>query len=328
MFFVFFKIGYSQNEQVLQTVKWHTFEEAMELNKTNPKKVLIDFYTDWCGWCKVMDKNTFANPNIATFINQNFYAVKFNAETKDTVEYKGKKYFNKGNGNRSANDLTVELLRGQLSYPTIVYLDERSDLITPVPGYMTAEQIEPVLLFFSNDIYKQLTFDKFKEYFEKTFKDSIETTELVKWYTIEEAEKMNKKMPRKIFLDLYADYNPISKIVEKTSYNHPIIAKYINDNFYPVKIDVLSKDTIDFFGTKYINEGKEHPFHQLPVVLLQGKMAFPNVVYISETNQLITSVPGYLSPEMLEPILEFFSKDIYKSMSFDEFRKTFKSKLN
>lgn len=328
MFFVFFKIGYSQNEQVLQTVKWHTFEEAMELNKTNPKKVLIDFYTDWCGWCKVMDKNTFANPNIATFINQNFYAVKFNAETKDTVEYKGKKYFNKGNGNRSANDLTVELLRGQLSYPTIVYLDEKSDLITPVPGYMTAEQIEPVLLFFSNDIYKQLTFDKFKEYFEKTFKDSIETTELVKWYTIEEAEKMNKKMPRKIFLDLYADYNPISKIVEKTSYNHPIIAKYINDNFYPVKIDVLSKDTIDFFGTKYINEGKEHPFHQLPVVLLQGKMAFPNVVYISETNQLITSVPGYLSPEMLEPILEFFSKDIYKSMSFDEFRKTFKSKLN
>jgi uncharacterized protein YyaL (SSP411 family) len=60
-------------------VKWLTFEEAIALHKENPKKVLIDLYTDWCGWCKVMDRETYSNAEISTYINENFYPIKFNA---------------------------------------------------------------------------------------------------------------------------------------------------------------------------------------------------------------------------------------------------------
>ena len=60
-------------------VNWLTFEQASALAKTKPKKMLIDVYTDWCGWCKKMDATTFANPKIAAYVNQYFYAVKFNS---------------------------------------------------------------------------------------------------------------------------------------------------------------------------------------------------------------------------------------------------------
>jgi len=318
---------FAQTEEVKPLVNWLSIEEALEKNKTQPKKILIDAYTNWCGWCKVMDKNTFSNPNIAAYINQNFYAVKFNAETFDTITYKEKKYVNNGTGNRPPHELAIEILKGQMSYPTIVYMDEKSDLITAVPGYMTPDQIEPVLIFFSQDIYKQLPFDKFKEYFELTFKDSVKREDPIKWRTLEEVSTLMTKAPRKVLIDFYADYSPLSKIMHKATYSNPAISKYINDNYYAVKVDALTKDTLDYFGQKYINEGKEHPFNQFAVTLLQGKMSFPSVVYISESNQLISAVPGYMSPMVIEPILEFFSKDIYKSESYDEFRKTFKSQI-
>ena len=71
-----------------QKVKWYSFEEAVELNKTKPKKILVDVYTDWCGWCKKMDQNTFSHPVIAEYINKNFYAVKFDAESKEAIKFK------------------------------------------------------------------------------------------------------------------------------------------------------------------------------------------------------------------------------------------------
>src|SRR5687767_14240687 len=73
-------------------VKWMGIEEALEKTKTQPKPIILDFYTDWCGWCKKMMQTTYANPGLAQYINTNFYAVKFNAESKDTIEYLGQKY--------------------------------------------------------------------------------------------------------------------------------------------------------------------------------------------------------------------------------------------
>ena len=73
-------------------IKWYTWEEAYELNQTAPKKVFIDLYTDWCGWCKKMDKETFTDPAVVKFINENFYAVKFDAEQEKDIVFNEKTF--------------------------------------------------------------------------------------------------------------------------------------------------------------------------------------------------------------------------------------------
>ncbi len=143
-------------------VNWLTFEEAIEKNKTEPRKIIIDVYTDWCGWCKVMDKNTFNNAVIADYLNKNYHPVKFNAEGNDTIRFAGQKFINEGIGRRPTHQLAIALLKGKMSYPSIAYMDEKNQLITAVPGYWDAKKIEPLLEFIKKDLYKTNT--DFEEY--------------------------------------------------------------------------------------------------------------------------------------------------------------------
>lgn len=157
-----------------QKVNWVTFEEAIALNKENPKKILVDVYTDWCGWCKKMDKDAFAHPVISKYINDNFYAVKFNAESKEPVSFKGHTFTNKGGGTRSTHELAVALLNGKMSYPSIAYMDENNQLIAAIPGYYDAARIEPLLSFIANSVYT--TKQSFQEY-QEAFKSKISTAQ-------------------------------------------------------------------------------------------------------------------------------------------------------
>jgi thioredoxin-related protein len=157
----------SSNDDSL--VKWHTFEEAIELNKKNPKKIFIDIYTDWCSWCKVMDDKTFSHPVIAEYLNTHYYPVKFNAESKEPITFLETTFENRGTGRRSAHDLAAALLQGKLSYPSVAYLDENNQLLTSVPGYVTPIQIEPILVFFAEEHYKTSNWETFS----KSFKGEI-----------------------------------------------------------------------------------------------------------------------------------------------------------
>jgi len=160
----------AQSQTEASKVKWYTFEEAIKLNEKNPKKIFIDVFTDWCGWCKTMDKNTFSNPVIAEYLNKYYYPVKFNAESKQDVSYKGTVYKNKGAETRSPHDLAIALLNGQLSYPSVVYMDGDSKLLTAVPGYNTPADIEPILAFFAEDYYKTTKWEDFKAKFTSKLK--------------------------------------------------------------------------------------------------------------------------------------------------------------
>ena len=147
-------------------IRWTSFEEAVRQNQQQRKKVFIHFYTDWCGWCKRMDATTFQDPSIVSYMKANFYAVKFNAETHDTITYKGKDFLFLEK--YKANELAVLMLKSSMSYPTCVYLDEELNEIGPVPGYLTAEQLLPVLKYFSDDIYKTKVWEDYmKENFSR-----------------------------------------------------------------------------------------------------------------------------------------------------------------
>lgn len=138
-------------------IKWMTFEKAVEAQKKNPKKIMLDAYTTWCGPCKMLDKNTFSNTDLIAYVNKNYYAVKFNAEGNEVVNFKGKTYTNPGydatkSGRNSSHQLSQALAVS--AYPTILFLDEKADIITPVIGYKTAQELELFLKFFKEDQHK------------------------------------------------------------------------------------------------------------------------------------------------------------------------------
>ena len=148
-------------------IKWYSFEDAYNLTKKKPKKIFVDMYTDWCGWCKKMDAETFQNPVIADYMSKNFYCVKFNAERKDTVVLDGQTFVNPNpSSSRSTHKLAIELLRGTLSYPSFVILNEKGQELTVVAGYQNAFEFEKVLNWFGSDAYLKTQFEDYKVSFQ------------------------------------------------------------------------------------------------------------------------------------------------------------------
>ncbi|SRR6056297_253698 len=137
-----------------EEIKWYSLKEAIEMNQKEPRKFMVDVYTDWCGWCKRMDATTFSDGEIAAYVNTHFYAVKFNAEMKDSLRLGERTYHFIDNGRRGYHEVAAILTKGRLSYPTIVYLDEELRHISVEPGYKTAAQLSQKLIYFKEEKYK------------------------------------------------------------------------------------------------------------------------------------------------------------------------------
>jgi thioredoxin-related protein len=150
-------------------IKWYTLQEALKLSASNPKKIFIDVYTDWCGWCKRMDATTFKDPMVIDYMNKYFYAVKFNAEKIDTITYKGKLYTIKPDS--KVNDLAIYFLNSKMSYPTTVYLNENADLIQPIPGYRDANEMGMFLTYLGADIARWVSWENYQPIY-KIIKDA------------------------------------------------------------------------------------------------------------------------------------------------------------
>jgi thioredoxin-related protein len=151
------------------TVKWMTFEEAAEKSKTEKRPIFIDVYTDWCGWCKVMDKNTFSDPKVATLLNEKFYAVKFNAEQKEDVAFNGTTFKFIASGGRGYHQLAAALLNNQLSYPTVVFLDEEFKMIQPLPGYRQAPEFHKIAQFIGEGHYKTVKWNDWENQYKSPY---------------------------------------------------------------------------------------------------------------------------------------------------------------
>jgi thioredoxin-related protein len=115
-------------------VKWLTLEEALEKSKTDKRKIFVDVYTDWCGWCKRMDSTTFLSPAVVQYLNDHYYPVKFNAEQQKDIVFKDKTYQFKKNGTSGYHELAAQWLNNRLTYPTVVFLDENQGPKHPFAG--------------------------------------------------------------------------------------------------------------------------------------------------------------------------------------------------
>jgi len=151
-----------------EKVNWLSFEKAIELNKTNPKPILIDVYADWCGYCKKMDNETYANNTIAKYINEHFYAIKLDGEGKEDIQYKGKTFQHRKEGRTEFHELALAFLDGQLSYPTTLFLTKNEELLQKIPGYLSKERFEKILAFFNTEAYHNSTWVDFEKNFKST----------------------------------------------------------------------------------------------------------------------------------------------------------------
>lgn len=168
--FLLFIIVFTHLGSFGQEINWVSFEEAIELQKKTPKKIMMDMYTNWCGPCKMLDKNTFHNEDVVDYVNQNYYAVKFNAEGDGEINYKGKTFSNPSYKPELANrrNSLHELARYfQIqAYPTIVFLDEKGEMLAPIKGYQKPQQLELYLKMFKEDDHKSIkTQEEFNSYY-------------------------------------------------------------------------------------------------------------------------------------------------------------------
>jgi len=148
-----------------QEIEWLTWSEAIEKVNTdkNPKKLFVDVYTDWCGWCKKMDKDTFNNPKVAKYMQENFYMIKMDAEGKEAIVYKNKTFKYIPQGNRGYHELAAALLKGKLSFPTVIFLNENEEILSPVPGYQKPDGFLMIAKYFGDDIYKDKSWKEYDD---------------------------------------------------------------------------------------------------------------------------------------------------------------------
>lgn len=172
---LFFSSIFISNAQSTK-INWMSLEDAVAAQSKEPRKIIMDMYTTWCGPCKLLDKNTFQNMDVATYINKNYYAVKFNAEGNSNVTFKEKTYSNPNfdaskKGRNSQHQLAGYL--GVTAYPTILFLDENGGLIAPIKGYHNPNQLEIFLKLFVSDKYKEVVTKEQWEQYQKEFKPSF-----------------------------------------------------------------------------------------------------------------------------------------------------------
>lgn len=150
-----------------EKINWISMEEVNVKMKTDPRPVMIDLYTNWCYWCKMMDKKTYTNQKVISYINTHFYAVKLNAETKDTVEWNDRSYgYNVGD---KVNNFALFVTQGQLSFPNTIIFPEPNKAPASIPGFMEPKEIEVILKYFGDQKYKSQNFSVYSANFKTTW---------------------------------------------------------------------------------------------------------------------------------------------------------------
>jgi len=156
-------------------VQWLTWEQAMEKSKVEKRKLVVDIYTDWCGWCKKMDKATFQNDKIARYINDNYYAVKMDGESRKEIVFNDKVYKYQKSGRRGYHELPAALMQGKMSYPTVVFLDETFNVIQPIPGFQNAQNFELIMTYFAGDHYKNTPWKAYQRSYQSQLAVPVKT---------------------------------------------------------------------------------------------------------------------------------------------------------
>lgn len=309
-------------------VKWMTVKEMMTAVKEQPRPVILDFYTDWCGWCKRMMATTYADPALSAYINQNFYPVKFDAEGKDTVEFQGKTYAPTSMAPRTPHPLAVELLQGKLMYPTTLFLNaydkakNEFQVKMLAPGFLEKKNIEPILVFMLENVFRNSGIDPFTQAFNTAFYDTTVTARIAKtpwkqpaaWFDGNEHEK------KKTLVFLGTDWCNSCRVMERAVFTDSLMQSPL-EKFALVKLNPEEQAPLFWNGKLYQKMPEDKfPFHPLTLDLTRGNFVLPTCAVLDESGKLLDAIPFFLNAETLAQILTFYGTDVYLKKSWAEFQ--------
>lgn len=324
IFFISLILLLSAASQAQEEVHWLTLAEAEKQCKDKPKPYLFDFYTDWCGWCKHMDKTTYTDPVVISFINNHFYPVRINAESADTLVFKYKIYAPVKNGGKSVSSFAIEMLGGKLSYPSTVFIYEPAKINFVVPGYLEIVKMQGFLVYFIENAWQSTHINDFLPDFESVFGAGAEKRQdgADYWISFQELTEKQQEHKKKTLLFLEASWNNSSRMMERVVFTDSLFAAEAREHFHCVRLDAQSRDTITFMTHVFHNAGSgNHNLHQLAIALSDKVLKVPGIYLFDEQGKLMESLFYYIDRNRGRLILDYIGNDIFKELSWEDYVK-------
>lgn len=148
-------------------------------------------------------------------------------------------------------------------------------------------------------------------------------SESMTWMSVDEAVGKLQKEQRPVLIDLYTTWCGWCKQMDKKTYSNKQVAQYLQEKFYPVKVDAETHAAITWNGRTY-QFNPNYRSNEFALYLTHGRLEFPTTIIIPPGGEP-QAIPGYMEPKELEMLVKYFGEGKFNKVSFDEYQKSFKS---
>ena len=306
---------------------WLSLEKAHEAFMKNPRPILINFYDSSADSCKIMFDSVYSDPIVRSYMYFSFYCVNVDVNDTRTLKFFDGTEFAPGKDGKRHG--LAEHLIPNLKLPAILVFNLQGEG-SAFNGSFDQHKMLAYLLYYSERGQKTNNFDDFYSNFTKAFpKDRGRgfnvISEKVKWLSMEEALKLNAEKPKMIFLDIYANWKNVCTMMLVSTYAADSVADLLNNQFYPVRIEATTRDTLNVYGGTYLNpstDPKQKMVHQFVQALLQNSLQFPSILFFDDKSKLIGVHQNYFAPTSMFYLLTYYTEPGARNQKFSDYLNT------